>query len=292
MMKLSQAALFFHNTTFADAYRPFVTFKGHLAAYDDNSRDSVSTQRRIMSAAPSVVVPDRRVVKVGDQCWIVGSKSDDFHGEDVLRRKYVIHRADEQAQVWSFEQALRGTAPKTLWASRILNKEMKEPDESSNLYGTYNLYFSESEDIRDPVWAAGGSIDGRETSVLVLLEGKFHLVRTVTTTSGGFLMAVADELPDPVILPVALHQAVYDRALDKKVAATKTMDAVLLRWQTKFSYLSIYSPKYEVGDSNIVILKDEATPTAGDTVTIYGITFRVVTVYDQGNVWSVHIRHA
>ncbi len=290
MMKLTQAVRFTHRTTIYNAHQTGVSFLGHLSAFDDNSRDSLSTQRRIMSTVPGVVIPTRRIVKIGQQYWIVGNLSEDLHGDEILRRKYVLHRADELAKVSTFEQYLTDAGTKLIWASRLLVKEMKEPDESSELHGTYNIYLSKSENILDEQWLTS-AIDGRENNVLIEMEGHLHLVRTFSTTVGGFAMAIVDELPNPVSMMVDIDTVTTNRVTEAKTTTTVNVKALLLRWQSKFEYLAIYSPEFKRGDANMIVLKSAATPKAGDTVRIYGIKFRVVTVYDQGAVWAVHIRH-
>jgi hypothetical protein len=292
MMKLSQAATFFHTTPFADAYDPLVTFNGRLSPYDDNARDSLSTERRIMAVGAGVAIPARRVVKVGNQCWIVGQGSQDFHGTEELRNKYVLHRADELAQVRTFGEVLEGVGGQDLWANRLWVKNSKEGTESSEMYGSYQIYFSEVEDLRDAAWTTGAFTDGREDNVLVSIQGRWHLIRTTLRSAGGLLVAVADELPDPVILDVDYTTNVYNRALDKKVPTDIVVKAVNLRWQSNFTYLAQYSPKFQPGDIQIVVLKTAVTPSAGDNVVVRGTKYKVVTVFNQTDVWGIHLRHA
>lgn len=290
-MKLSQAATYFHTTPFSDAYNPATQFNGRLLPYDDNSRDSLSTDRRIMAVADSVTIPARRVVKVGNQCWIVGQGAVDYHGAEALRHKFILHRADELATVKTFGQALRGDAGQSIWAGRLWVKELKEPTESSGMYDNYQLFFAGTEDIRDPAWSAEVFTDGREENVLVMVAGRWHLVRATMDTAGGLLTALVDELPEPVLLDVEYSTSVYNRLLDKKVMTPSTIPAINLRWQTNFTYLAAYAEKYKPGDSQLLVLKTAVTPTAGDAVTVRGRLYRVVSVIDQNEVWSLHLRH-
>lgn len=293
MMKLSQAARYFHNTPFYDAYSTVLAFKGHLTAYADSSRDSLSTERRIMGVVPGQVIPARRVVKVGQERYIVGESFEDHHGDEVLRQKYVLHRAEALATVRTFSQALAGAGGQTIWASRLWVKETKEVSESANMYGSYQIYMSSSEDLRHPDWANGTFSDGREVNVMIQMEGRWHLVRATAMTAAGLMVAVADELPEPVILSVQYTVNTYVIATDSKTSVTTTVSAVNLRWQSYFTYLAAYSTKFEEGDVQLVVLKT-AVPatTAGDTVTVQGRKYRVITVFDHGDVWTVHLRYA
>lgn len=289
MMKLTQAASFFHRTPFYDPYNPdTVAFKGRVSAYDDNARDSLSTERRIMTVAAGVAIPPRRVVAVGGEKWIVGAGSTDFHGDDVLREKYILHRADDQAKVQTFEQALLGTGGQDIWAGRLWIKEMKEPEESSGLYASYHIYMSSTEDIRD--MTLPNAFDGSEKNVLITMNGRYHLVRSTYDSAGGMLVAVTDELPDPVKAEAEFVTRSYQRATDTHVEVTVAVQAINLRWQSYFTYLAAYSPKFEEGDHQLMVLKSAITPKTGDKVTLRSREFKVVTVIDQGQVWAVHVR--
>jgi hypothetical protein len=260
--------------------------------YDDNSRDSLSTERRIMSCGPDTVIPTRRILRTGSLRWIVGQGSPDIGGSEVMRMKYILHRADALAQVRSFSEALQGVGTKDLWANRLWIKEAKESEESSGLYDGYHIFFSASEDLRDPEYATAKFFDGREENVLVKIEDRWHLVRATLNTAGGFLAAVADELPEPVVTDVEYTVKILNRLADTKTEVKKTVKAVNLRWQSHFTYLAQYAAKYERGDAQIIVLKaDIATPSAADTIKIQNRTMRVVEVLDQGSVWSLHVRH-
>lgn len=291
MMKLSKVAAYFNKTRFTSAYDPAVAFKGRLLAFDDNSRDSLSTERRIMSVVPGVIVPPRRVVAVGTDKWIVGNGTSDFHGDDVLHQKYVLHRADGIAQVATFAHALMGVWTQSMFAGRLWMKDLKEPEESSGLYHTYQLFVAATEDLRDTT-RVGTAFDGTEYNVLVKMLGKWHLVRNVIDSAGGFQIAVVDELPEPVVVDAQFSTMTYNRLADKKVATTKVVKGINLRWQTNFTYLSEYSPKFVEGDCQLVVLKVDVTPSAGDEVSYLGRKFKVVAVIDQDPVLCLHLRHA
>lgn len=288
-MKLTKVPSFFNRTTFADADDPLVTFKGRLTAFDDATRDSLSTVRRIMATAPGTVIPASRAVSCGGEVWVVGGLVIDMVGDDHLRDKYIMHHATGKAVVRTFEEALLDAGGQTLWSSRLWVKASKEVDESSGEYEGYTMFFSRGVDLRakDREYA-----DGRESVVLVQLEGHWHLVRNSYTTAGGFLAAVVDELPGPVMTQAEFVVKTYDPKLDKDTSATLTVVAVNLRWQSYFTNLTQYADKYENGDSQLVVLKDGVTTKAGDKVSVMGRPYRVVSVVEEGACWSVHIRHA
>jgi hypothetical protein len=291
MMKLSDVGRVFDTMTILDASGKTRPVKGRILPYDDNSRDSLSADRRILSMVPGTAIPARRVIHAAGEYWIVGQVTADFHGDEPLRQKYVLHRVDGVARVATFEQAISGVGGVTAHVGRLWMKDMKEPEESSSLYESLHFYLSTTEDIRDQSKLTGPFLDGEETHVLIHFKSKWHLVRNTFESAGGFQVAVVDELPDPVAIAATINSTVYDKLADKKVATGKTVQALSLRWQSQYTYLSSYSTKYEEGDRVLMVLKSDTTPTVADTVTLRGRTFKVVTVLDQANVWALHLRH-
>lgn len=289
-MKLSDAAAYFNNTVFTDAYGA-ATFKGKLMSFDDATRDALSTERRIVSVAPGTVVPARRAVIAAGFTWLVGDVAVDTDGQgNPLRHKYVLHQASELARMYTFGDALAGVVTKSLWGARLWVKGTKEVDESSGVYDAYTCYFSKSEDIRDPDHANGTFFDSREQYVLIWIDQRWHLVRTSYLTGGGFLAAVVDELPEPVMVNVNFVTRVYNPVPDTWTETPKIVPAVNLRWQSNFQYFTRYSATYENGDCQIKVRKADITPKAGDRVDLQGRPHKVVAVWDEAPVWGVHLR--
>jgi hypothetical protein len=287
MMKLSAVSAFFNQTTFSDAYRPFVKVKGRLLAQDDNSRDSLSTERRVLAVKPGTSVPARRVLTLGGQQWIVGGRSMNFHGDEALHEHYTLHRAEGLVKVLSYEEALSIAPGQSMYAGRLWVKDDREETESSRQYPKYQFFLSPTENILDPTrvdW------EGSEVNVLITMDNRWYLVRDIISTAGGFQMAVTDQLPEPVIAMVAFSSMAYDMGLDKKVATTKNVNAINLRWQASFDYTTAYSEKFEPGDRQLAVLKSDLTPQAGDTVKLGPKPFKVMSKISQGNLWFVHIR--
>lgn len=288
MMKLGAASAYFNQTTFSDAYRPYVKVKGRLLAQDGNTRDSLSTERRTLAVNPGTQLPARRVLALGGQQWIVGGKTVDYHGDEALHEHYVVHRAEGLAKVLSYEEALSISPGQSIYVGRLWVKDDKET-ESARQYPQYQFYMSTTENILDPTrydW------EGSEVNVLIQMDGRWYLVRNLIHTAGGFQMAVTDQLPEPVLAPVEFSTMVYNRLQDKNVTTTKTITAINLRWQASFDYTTSYSVKFEEGDRQIAVLKSDVTPEAGDLVKLGAKPYKAISKIAQGNLWFVHLRPA
>jgi hypothetical protein len=291
-MRLQDVANHFAKTVFYDGYTGYYCFNGKLMAFDDSTRDSLASDRRVLSVAPGTVIPSRRVIKTGLSAFLVGDYAPDFHNESELREKYVVHRASELAKMRTFADALAGTDTKTFWGSRLWIKTQKEVNESSGTYDGYTIYCSKDEDMRDPAWGNGTFFDGREQYVLIQIDGRWHLVRTSYTTSGGFLALVVDELPEPVLPAVTYTSRTHDPVPDTYTTTNTPCVAVMLRWQSNFEYLTRYTTQFLNGDVVLKIAKTAVgVAKAGDLVDIRGRSFKVVAVTDEDPLWNLHIRH-
>lgn len=109
------------------------------------------------------------------------------------------------------------------------------------------------------------------------------------------MVALVDELPEPVLTAVTFQIKAYNAKTDTDVPTPKTVQAVNIRWQSHFTHLARYSQSYLSGDSQIVVCKADMTglvPKAGDSVTLQNRPYKVMSVVDEDPCLSIHIRHA
>jgi hypothetical protein len=283
-MRLLDAARFFDRTEFVDAYSPTISlFKGQTSLYDDSLRDGTTVVRKIMSVAPGVSLPARRCVKAHDEVFIVGGiHKDSFDGE-VIREKYNLHRADGLGTLKTTDQALRNLAGTDLYASRLWVKDLKEMEISSKLPSFLNIYVASSETV-----LAGG---------LILLSGRWHLVRNTFVSAAGFLVCESDELPAGCLTTATYTSraaGAYSPATDTVGAAAPASVAILAhRWQDDYEYVRLAADDYEQGDIVAKVSSTQVTTAdAGDTFTLAsGIKYKVLAAASDGaGAWELHCR--
>lgn len=275
-MKLKNAAKYFDRTIFADAYDLLRTFQGQFDVFDDSKRDGLTIERRIISVGPDVVVPARRTVVADGVTWMFGDAARDYFKGESIRHKYVAHQATELVSVKTLAQALAGSAGLQAWASRVWIKAAKEVESSSDVTDVFDIYFSPTEAVPE------GS--------LILMAGRWHIVRSLYQSAGGLLVALADELPEPVVTTCTFKDRTYNPVTDSYTAADSTVPVVRIRWQSHFRYPNRGSDKYKPGDISLVFSKT-VTPTTADKVTVGGISYNVLSVLDEGSTWLVHARN-
>lgn len=276
-MKLKNVAKLFDRLTLADAYNPATTLMGQFDLFDDSKRDGMTIERRILSVAPEVSMPARRTLIADGITWLVGDSQRDYYKSEPIRSKHVLHQATELASVKTFAEAIQSAAGYQAWAARLWVKSSKEIDISSDLTNVYDIYFARGEPILE--------------ASLIRMDSRWHLVRTIYPSSAGFLVALTDELPEPVVTSVTLKSRTYNPTADTYTETSKTVTVIRIRWQSFFRYPVRAADKYKAGDVVLIIRKADGSTKAGDKLTVAGETMLVVSVDEDGTNWVVHLRN-
>ncbi len=280
-MRLSDAAAYFDKTVCADAFAPATTFYGQLDLFDDSKRDGATVVRRVLSVAPSVTLPARRVLLIDGGYWIVGQSQDDHWAGAALRRKYVMQRADGAATYRTVAEELAGAGGTATYGAKLWVKDTKEIEISSALSPFYSVY------LPSPEAPVAGQV--------ISLAGRLHMVRGTYKTAAGFLAAEASELDAAALVAGVTYTAesAYDPATDTYTASNTTVNVLKIRYQDDYAYLGQADEKYAEGDCRAYVRKTQiATAKAGDRATISGTAWVVMSVADEGSCWGLHLRRA
>jgi hypothetical protein len=284
-MDLATVASFFDRTPCRDAYAPTVApIYGQLNLYDDSARDGTTVVRRVLSLAEGVALPARRALSIHNDVFIAGGVHKDSFDGDVIRNKYVLHRADGLATVKTADQALRALAGATLYAARLWVKDLKELEISSRLASFYTLYVAPTEAI------ALGSY--------VQLSSRWHIARNSFLGASGMGVVEVDELPADALTTATYSKRsgqVYDPTTGLTAAASTAAVALLYhRWQDDYVYARMSAMKFEAGDIVANVSKTQvAAAVTGDTFVLNATTYRVMAVRDDGaGAWILHSRPA
>ena len=277
-MKLRNVAKAFDKLVFADAYHPTTTFKGQFDAQQNPTRDSLTDMRQVLSAAPEAAIPARRTVQTPDGfVWLVGDEIRDYFRAEHIRSNYVVHQASELAAVKTLSETILASAGHAAYASRIWVKGSKQIEADSQIVNVYDIYFAQGEPLAE--------------GTLVYLSDRWHLIRSLYPSAAGMLVAMVDELPEPVWVSAALTSRKYVPETDEQITASALVGALRIHWQSHFRYLSAASEKFKPGDTVLIIRKADATVRVGDIVEVVGNSYRVDDVVDDGLVWAAHLCH-
>jgi len=279
-MKLSAAAKAFDDTVCFDGYTHAVLFKGQNDLYDDALREGYSVVRRILSTAPYVTIPTRRVLRIDNDSWLVGQGAKDFFKGSPIRIKYILHKASGLAEAHSFASILAATpAPiSTFYAADAWLKGGREIDESSDVTDVLTVYFTSNETLAP--------------RNLVKLGSELYLVRNVHRVASGYNAADVDVLDTPNLETVSFSARIYNPITATYTTTTTSAKVLRMRWQSKFNYLSMSSVTYQPGDDVVMVLKSAVTPKNGDVVPLSDGSRTIVSVTADGLCWHLHVRRA
>lgn len=276
-MKLSDAASYFDRLNFFDAYSGTKLFKGQFDLFDGSKRDGITDERRTFSAKASITMPTRGAVIVNGQPFIVGGPNPDFFDDSAIRVGYVISKVDGMATVRSLSQAIDAAGGTMAYAARSFLKEAREISESANVYPIYELVFAVGETLA-PTNVVG-------------LAGRHYLVRSVYTGQSGFLKALVDEMPEPVVISGVWAAQSLDPVTEIVTPTNTTVSALLVRWQSGFEFLTAASMRYTPGDEIAIVKSTVGSPATGDLFTIGGVARRILAVVPIDDCLRLHLRH-
>ncbi|MEY2653318.1 MAG: hypothetical protein RLZZ524_345 [Pseudomonadota bacterium] len=279
-MRLARVATRFDRTPCFDAYLGHLAFYGQMALFDDVKRDSEAAERRILSTAPDVVFPARRVVSIGDQNFILGHSSPDHFLGRAIRQGVVVHEAPYSVQVRTLAQACLDQAGTSAWGNKFTVKNVAFSEQDSSLTPQIHVHLASSESA--PV--------GR----LLTVDGRHYLVRLAETGPAGTLVVTADEQVGAIVTGATVFTGAYDPITDTQVRTPVIARVLKLRWQSIFSYGNSNDSAFGPDEEQFAVAKATFTPLVGWRISLPdGSTWQVSSVVSFEDAWLCRaVRHA
>lgn len=276
-MKLKNAAKYFDRTRAVNAYNRTQKFNCQLEPLDMYRTEGTRIKIRNMSTEPGVVIPDRRVIMIDEQAYLVSEGSHDYWGGKKLRARYVIQGADYVVEIRSISEVLADVAGTLAHASVDFSKYGTDERDSADYHSQYHIYF--------------GNEDVPENAILSTSNGSHYLVKNSYRTPAGLIDALSNELDSPVIDTATYKVRTYTPVTDTYTEVSSTVRCVRVRWQDYFTYLSQGSTKFERGDMQVFVPLS-MTPKSNDVISIGGETWKVLASVESSGFRTLHVRRA
>ncbi len=278
-MNFSDATTFFDDTLVYEAYSGVFSFYGQMDLYDGSERDSTTSSRRSLSVASDITIPASNTVAIGGDSYLVGNEIKDFFHETTIRKHFILHPSNIQAQVRWPKALLDATTSTAIYAAKSWRKQSKDELQTSNVFQIYNLYFTADISL----------VVGQIVSDGV----KLYNIAGVGDTSAGYQLAMGYELD------IGAHQTVtyqasgatYNPVTDSKgYSIPMTIQVLLDRFKVNYELNFPSSEKFKIGDKVITVSEtDVAEPKVGDLVSDSFRTYRTVSVVsDYHGAWLLH----
>jgi len=277
-MDLRDAAKFFDKEIFKDYYSSS-TFYGQVGPFAESTRSGPATPRRVLSVAPDVSIPARKVVKMvsSGRNYIVGILNEDYWFNGVIRKKYPMIPVDTQVRLGNVGTHLAGSGYSSdvfMFLTYVRRVPLEE--ESSLFYAGYEIHFSAYETVAND-------------SIIKFGNDYFRVKVAASIDGAGFGMCEAVKLESPMTTVTYTKKGtVYDPATDTHGSTVLAGVAAFIE-PTRFNFLFTYPAfeKVEPGDKTVSVLKTAVNAAkAGDTVDARN----VLAVRDASTYWVLHCR--
>lgn len=281
-MDLFKAALFFDRDKVYDGYTGVFLFKAQFSSYDGSQLDGSFIRRRTVSFGPKIVVPDRRVVSVLGERWVVGTPITDGWDGKAIRLTASSKSVTDLFEVLTPGQLIDNLPYSSqAYAHTRPLKETVNTTTDSEYDAQYEVSFGVNEPIPKGMFLK---------SPRLLLH-----VRSVSLPAEGFVDAIADDLSTEFdsegtsmgLQPVQL-QGGYNPIDDTMLPGATVMGLVMDMYKL-YEYQEQANPVNTRGDKTLLLSRTVQIKT-GDKVTINQTQYTVVTKQPYMDAWNLQIR--
>jgi hypothetical protein len=275
-MKFSNVSKVFDTIETFDAYSGRYLFKSQPDSFETSNPEGSVARRRVLSVAPGLVMPARRVIRLLNELWIVGAgSSDGMFGRNV-RDSYWMRKATDFATIRTPGQAALGTGGFTTYCMREYLKDTIDASTSADYYAQYETHFSITELV-----TRGGYI---------VTPTKLFRVRAARDDVAGFLMASTDELGLESLVTATFTSSSYSPATDTNTTTNTAVPALIINRARLYRLETQDDARYLSGDHTLLVAKSSITPEPGWEITVDGRPWRIEQVTTEQDAWSLHIR--
>lgn len=276
-MRLKDAARYFDDTPVHDGYTGEFLWRCQFSSFNDANAVGSTSTRRILSIAPGLQLPARRVVQVFDDRWLVGDGNpDSWHG-GVIRQSFNMKKATDLVEILTPAQACLGQAGTQVYAQAIYFKDTVNSLNNADYDPFWNVFISPTEAV------GKGSF--------LRFQDRLVRVRSSYVPLEDLRIAQSDEVDDG---PLAAEFATgaYNSATDSFAAGTVSTTVLMMDFTKAYAYLTKASERVAAGDMNALVAASALTPDVGKNVTIAGTAWNILSRSAEGNAWLLHLRRA
>ena len=275
-MKLTQVSRYFDRTPVLDPETGAELFRAQISNYDGSKRDAFTAYRRIMSVAPEIDIPLKRVVRAHDEVWIVGDGHVDGWSEP-HRRKHIVHQAAGRARVWSLAGYLANDPPNDTWADLQWVVDRAEEEVGSHKPQMYVAVMSNTERVRE--------------HDVVQVGDERLFVQAAAYHASGFLEARGIlQLGGASDVTLNVQRRTYDPVTGKYTTATvATAHTLNVRWQELYLYGNQLDERFQEGDT-VFAVPAETQVQMEDSISFLGRAYSIQSIKTISGALVLHGR--
>lgn len=276
-MRLKSAARYFDDTPVYDAYTGEFLWMCQFSSFNDANAVGSTSTRRILSIAPDLELPPRRVVKVFNDNWLVGDGNPDSWKGEQIRQSFNMKKATDYPEILTPAQACLGTAGVKAYSQRIYFKDTVNTLNDGDYDAFWNFFFAPAEPLVRGSFIRAGADLFRARNTYVPLED---------------LRIAQSDAVDRGPVAASFDAGVYAPLTDSFSVVPTATTILVFDVPKAYSRLTMASLKAEPGDVGALAAQSAVTPVVGRTVTFDGTAWRILAKDAEGDAWLLHLRRA
>lgn len=277
-MDIRNTARHFDRDPISDGYTGAFLFKGQTASFNDASSDGATNRRRILSIAPNLVMPTRRVLSIYGDRWVVGTGTPDGFMGFPMRVQFTMKRVTDLMTLLTPQEALTGALGTAAYIQKQYYKDTVNPITDSE----YDTHWH--------VFVAPGEPVGKG-SFLKDAAGTCYRVRNAYLPLEGLRLCQTDQLEANASALVTLGAQTYDPVSDSFSGGTSLVNGIMVEPSKFYRLAHMSEATFQAGDLAL-FLPAAAAVKANTTLTMNGKSWRVLDVQPELDAQVAHVRLA
>lgn len=277
-MRLKDAARYFDDTPVYDGYTGEYLWDCQFSSFNDANAVGSTSTRRILSIAPGLQLPERRVIKVFDDFWLVGDGNPDSWRGEVIRQSFNMKKATDIVNILTPAQACLEAAGVQAYVQKIYFKDQVNVSTDADYDPMWNVFVAPGEPVA--------------TGMFLRTQEGLLRVRSAYLPLEDLRIAQSDVV-DWGPTRITFQTGAYDPLADARSAGSYSTGAILIDFTKAFRYLARSSERVAAGDMNALVPKLPAfTPEPGQLAEVDNQNWRVAGRSVEGDAWLLHLRRA
>jgi hypothetical protein len=275
MPEFIDVASYFDDTPAYDKYTGVYAFDGQFNTFEETSVDGSLRRKRAMSLHPSVVVPARKVIDVAGEGWLIGLGNLDVFQGEAIRKGYWLKSANDYATLLTPGELCTGAAGTELYIYREFLKFTTDGVVSADYFPFWEIFTTDAESPAQGKFFKVGD--------------KLYRTRGVSFDPSGLLCSECDELAANSLVTVTVDTTTYDPINDEWLGTPTTLTGIILPMTKLYTKVTETDALFHAGDKTL-LLPTAAVVSAGNSLTVGGVTYQILTITSELDALNLHLR--
>lgn len=277
-MDVADAALYFDQDPVTDGYTGAALFYAQVASFDDSSSDGATVRRRVMSAAPTITMPTRKVVGLYGGLWLAGRGTPDGFQGEAVRQHFNLKRVTDSMAVLTPEEARAASAGTSCYVHKLFLKDTVNSLTDNEYDPQFNIFIAPGE-------------TARKGSFLRDADGVLYRVRSDYLPADEVRVLQADQLDTSARVSATFHQGTYNPVTGNTSVVDVASYVIVMDTPQFYKFRHLSDERIRSGDIT-VFAATSLNVAQGHEFTMAGVRWTVVTVQPELDATAIHARAA